>query len=489
MEINPKIIRWFEGRGISRGTVEATGICSGLHRPDGDSFRVDPDPNGNVVIFPFSRRGAVLNEKYRAAHKKFYQKPGGKKLFWNADVLDDPVLIEGRAALVITEGEIDALSVIESGNPFVVSVPDGAPPPREETLQEFNEIDPEHDDKYRYILNDWDALKKIKRIVIATDSDAPGKQLAEELVRRLGRARCSFLTYPEGCKDLNDVLLKHGMAAMAETVARAQPYPVSSIYTADQLPQEPDLDPVSTGWGRLDSYLKLFYPALMVVTGFAGSGKSSFVNQMVAQLNVLHGWKIGIASFEMRIRPFVTDVLLQTYREAGGRPEHSNRWLNDNFVFIAPEPSEEDAAFDIDWLIEKATVAVIRHGIRVLVIDPWNEIEHAVQRKESLTDYTGRAIRALKRFGREFECLVIVVAHPTKSAAQKAPEDVSLYDVSDSAHFANKADFGLVVARHGDNPLDFISTVFVRKVRYQPISGSPGSIDIAYDPNLRTFGQ
>lgn len=493
--INPKIAKWFEGRGIGRAALERTGTYSGRHQLTGDGFEVVPDPTGKIIVFPYFRKGVVQNEKYRAAGKRFYQKTGGKKLFWNADVLDSEALHEGRSALVITEGEIDALSVIEAGYPFVVSVPDGAPPAGGEVKNE--EIDPEFDTKYGYVFNDWESLKKIKRVVIAVDNDEPGKRLAEELVRRLGRVRCSFVEFPEGCKDFNDVLNKHGAAVVTETIATALPYPVSGVYSYSELPPEPDLNPVSTGFYRLDEFLKPFYPSLMVVTGLAGSGKSSLVNQMVGQLNLLHGWKAGLASFEMRIKPFITDVLLQTYRESSRDPAIETEWLDENFVFIAPEPSEESETFDIDWLIEKATVAVIRHGIRVLVIDPWNEIEHAARKGESQTDYTGRAIRALKRFGREFECMVVVVAHPSKSGANKAPNEISLYDISDSAHFANKADFGVVVARRGKmddevevvHNLDLVSSVFVKKIRYQTVSGRPGSIELTYDPKTRIFSQ
>ena len=497
METNPRVLKWFANRGINPENVKHMGIYSGRHQQDGDSWKVAPDETGEIVVFPYWRKGAVVNEKYRAANKRFYQMPGGKKVFWNADILYDTALHEGRASLIITEGEMDALSVMEAGNPFVVSVPDGAPPALE-IGQTAEDIIPEFDTKYGYIFNDWDALKKIKRIIIATDDDEPGRRLAEELVRRLGRARCSFVIYPAGCKDFNEVLMKGDMATISEMIARAQPYPVSGVYTYSELPEEPPLNPVSTGFGRLDDYLKPFYPALMVVTGMAGSGKSSFVNQMVAQLNLMHGWRAAIASFEMRIKPFVTDTLISAYQESGQDAAVQSEWLDENFIFIAPEPSDEDDSFDIEWLIEKATVAVIRHGVRVLVIDPWNEIEHASRKGESLTDYTGRAIRALKRFGREFECLVIVVAHPTKSAAQKPPNEVGLYDVSDSAHWANKADFGLVVCRNGKkgedgemipNSADYVSSFFIRKIRYQPVSGMLGQLELTYDPQTRLFSQ
>ena len=489
--INPKVLKWFRSRGINPANVAHMGIYSGRRQQSGDSFEVVPDVSGEVIAFPYRRKGAIQNHKYREANKRFYQQPGGKKLFWNADVLDEPALHEGRAALVITEGELDALSLLEAGYPYVVSVPDGAPPPAEST----EDIpDPEFDDKYRYIVNDWDALKKIKRIIIATDSDPPGQQLAKELIRRLGRARCSFVAYPEGCKDFNDVLMRGDMAVITSTLATAKPYPVAGVYRYSELPPEPDLVPVTTGFRRLDDLLMPFYPSLMVVTGMAGAGKSLFVNQMAAQMSILHGWKVALASFEMRIKPFVTDTLLKTY-EGMRQDGRGERWLDDNFAFINPEPSAEDREFDIDWLIEKAIVAVVRNGIRLLIIDPWNEIEHAAGPRESLTSYTGRAIRVLKRFGAEFDCMVGVVAHPTKNAAQRVlndPEkatDLSLYDVSDSAHWANKADLGLVLNRRGQHPLDFVTTLAVKKVRYQPMTGMPGSIEICFNPETRLFSQ
>src|SRR5215831_2454568 len=69
---------------------------------------VVPDPDGKIVVFPFMEHGRAVNEKYRAAGKRFWQKAGGKRTFWNADALDDPAL-ESHVPLTITEGEIDGL--------------------------------------------------------------------------------------------------------------------------------------------------------------------------------------------------------------------------------------------------------------------------------------------------------------------------------------------------------------------------------------------
>lgn len=497
-ELSGPALAWFIQRGISRETLTSLGIYSGARQQIGDDSVVVPISNGNIIVFPYREGGRAVAEKYRSRGKKFAQKPNCRKTFFNCEIIDDPALIAGDAALVITEGEIDCLSAIECGHRWAVSVPDGAPPARDGegnliVVPEGTEgIDPAEDEKYRYISNNWDRLKLVKRIIIATDSDEPGRRLAAELVRRLGRVRCSFVTYPEGCKDLNEVLMTYGASEVIWTINYAKPYPVSGVYGYDDLPDEPDIQAVTSGWHVLDNYLKLYHPALMVVTGFAGQGKSTWTTQLVAKLASLHRWPVAIASFEMRLKPYVTDLLAATHvgvaKATWNDADKINAisFLRDRFSFIAPEP-DCIKVHDIDWLLEKAEVSVIRFGARVLLIDPWNEIEHARDARETMTEYTNKAIHKIKDFARRFDMLIIIVAHPTKGATSKNSEDVTLYDISDSAAFQNKADLGVVIARLGDPSVDTRSGVFVKKVRYQPSTGTIGSVELAFDRQSGMF--
>jgi twinkle protein len=59
------------------------------------------------------------------------------------------------------------------------------------------------------------SARPVKQIIIATDNDAPGRILAADLARWLGPERCKFIEYPEGTKDLNDVLLSYGSTGVA----------------------------------------------------------------------------------------------------------------------------------------------------------------------------------------------------------------------------------------------------------------------------------
>lgn len=460
---------------------------------------VEPDPEGTILVYPYEEHGVELNAKYRGPGKRFWQKKDGKKLLWNRDVLEDPSLHDGSHPLVITEGENDCLAVVQAGYPFVVSVPDGAPPARDAQGKLINvpentyDIDPDNDDKYSFLLNDWEHLAKVRDIVIATDGDEPGMRLSKELVRRLDRVRCRFVTYPAGCKDMNEVLVAHGPKAVMDLIVNAKPFPVSGVYGFSDLPDEAPLAPVTTGWPSIDPYLMPYTPCFMVVTGLPNHGKSTWTVQLVTQLAMWHGWNIALASFEMRIKPYVTNQIRNTFicrrLATGGTPDarlSPEAFMERRFCFIAPDP-EEDIDHDLDWLLDRMATAVIRHGTRAFVIDPWNEIDHKRQRDESGTEYVGRAIRKLKVFAKRYDVLVIIVAHPDKSAHKRDPEDIGLGDISDSAHWANKADIGVTIGRIGELGISTSTGIYINKVRYQPEAGRIGDAVLQYDMERRLF--
>ena len=485
-------------RGLDAEVVARTGIFSGRRGEDGE---VVADRRGNILAFPFLRNDEAVAVKYRTADKRMWQRKGGVKTLYNADVLDDPGLADGKVPLVITEGEIDALSAISAGHPWAVSVPDGAPPARKPdgTLivvpEGAGDIVPEEDVKFGFLQLDWDRLAKVQRIIIATDMDEPGERLAAELVRRLGRVRCARATMPEGCKDLNEVLLRDGSAAVLDVIHGARPYPVSGLYTVDELPPEPPLNTVSTGWPRLDPFVKVYRPALMVVSGFANAGKSTWTMQLAANLIVTQGWPLALASFEMRhtsvleqVERCLAEALeVHWHRSRFSAIEGAQKLVRSHVTLIAPNPAADEET-DVPWLLERATAAVIRHGTKMLLIDPWNEVEHRRGRDETMSEYTGRALRMIKRWLAQMEVLGILVVHPTKEGAKKDAADLTLYDVADSAHFANKADLGVMVARLG-NPEDTVTGIKSAKVRYQPEAGRPGNISLTYDRERRVFSQ
>lgn len=444
---------------------------------------VVPDPNGNIIVFPFQEHGCVVSEKFRAPGKKFWQRAGGRRTFWNVDALDDPSLENGQQALVITEGELDALTAIDCGFPLSVSVPDGAPAvPEGQAPGDLQPIEPgsENSGKFEFLWNNRDRLKRIKRFIIAVDADAPGQRLAAELVRRLSASRCMFVTYPHDCKDLNDVAMKHGHESVSAILNAAKPYPVRGLYKLSEYPESEEIRTFSTGWWTIDPHLKLFAGEFMVVTGIPSHGKSTWVLNLLSNAAREHGWRAALFSPEMPTVPHLRDKLRRIKGGSSAFQPHVDAFIEEHFVFIDSDPTgREDEDFDLNWIIDKATDAVLRDGIQCLVIDPWNEVEHAKRRDETMTDYIGRSIRVLKRFARLYNVAVIVIAHPTKDVGKDGKSrPPTLYDIEGSAHWFNKCDHGVVVDR--PNAYADESVIRIAKVRFDE-TGSKGEVRMAFD--------
>ena len=142
--------------------------------------------------------------------------------------LDD---ITNSDSAVIVEGECDKMALDEAGIRNAVSVPDGAP-------NEVKEEPDPADRKFVFLRNCADRLASLRRVIIAVDEDGPGQALAEELARRLGRERCWRVRWPEGCKDANEVLLKHGRDALRACIEQATPYPIAGLHEAGEFTDE-----------------------------------------------------------------------------------------------------------------------------------------------------------------------------------------------------------------------------------------------------------
>ncbi len=435
---------------------------------------------GEVLVFPYVVKGEVVNHKYRSPDKRFHQDAGAVKCFWNFDAIADLSLAD--EPLIITEGEFDAMAAIQCGFVRAVSVPDGAPK---------EEIADSETRKYSYLDHAGAALRSVKTIILATDSDGPGQALLNDLSIRLGKARCKWVRYPKGCKDLNDALREYGPKGVSAVFDRAEWCKVDGVYRMSELPPYPVRKQHCTGMPGMDRHYRIRMGDFCVVTGIPGHGKSTFVNDMLCRAVERYGWRVAIASFEQHPQADHRRALREWFCRCPIADEHgqpialdediarADAWIDEHFVFIVPD---DDDLANLSWVLEKCASAVIRYGCRVVTIDPWNELDHDRPSDISLTEYTGKAIKEFKRLARSVDCHVIVVAHPTKLAGGERP---GLYSISDSAHWANKPDVGVVVWK--PNMEGQIAEIKVVKSRYHDQIGYPGKLTMRYNPFNRRF--
>lgn len=136
---------------------------------------------------------------------------------------------------------------------------------------------------------------------------------------------------------------------------------------------------------------------------------------------------------------------------------------------------------NLEYFLDLCRTSVLRRGTRVVIVDPWNELEHKMRPGENETIYIGRALRAIKRFAKVYDVAFWIVAHPTKpfEGRVRMPR---LLDISGSANWANKADFGLSYHRSDENTADLCVT----KVR-KGYPGRRGNVRVAYDWRVSAF--
>lgn len=471
---------WLASRGISPETATKFKVCAS------NQFNGTP-----AIGFPyFSEKGRVNAVKSRTLEgKKFlcWQAPISFFGIENVNVGDD---------LIIVEGEMDALAMMEAGI-TAIAVPNGAPA----KLTEEGKINPEDDTKFRYLWNAKNHLEKAKRIVLAVDMDAPGNALAEEIARRVGKAKC-WRVHWTGGKDANDVLLTQGADGLKEQVDHAEPWPVEGLYDAVHFEQNVlDLYKkgigrgASVGYANVDELYSVVEGQVTIVTGIPSSGKSEFIDQIMVNMACDLHWKFAICSFENEPRLHIAKLIQKKMRMPFFE-SHMNRrmaesemragleWVNKHFVFLHQENGDLS---DLDSILDRLRAAVLRHGIRGCIIDPYNFI--ARPRDISETDWVSQMLTRVKVFAMSHGVHVWFVAHPQKlqkNAEGKIPPPGG-YDISGSAAWFAKADCGLTI--HRDTKEDpFLTQVHLWKVRFSWV-GKQGETRLRYDPAISSYYQ
>lgn len=474
-KIDPKYIDWFEQRGISNNTLLRFGITQSTE------WMPKANKETTVICFNYYQNGELVNIKFRAAQKDFKLNKGSKLIFYNIDAIKD------EKTAIIVEGEIDCLSMYESGFYNVISVPNGANVTGNINLQ--------------YLDNCISYFENIEKVIIAVDSDAAGERLKAELARRLGKEKCQFIEYPEDCKDANDVLKKYGKEKLIEITTNPKDFPIDGIVTGESI-EEDLFNFYDNGYPKgievkiegFKEHLRLSEGQITIVTGSPGSGKSEFIDYIMATTSITDNWKWGICSFENIPASLhgtkIAEKLIgksfdyrkdPTQRMTRSDLEFATPHIKNNFNFI----NTGTADTTIDGLMAKAAELVRKKGINGFLIDPWNYIQHNIPIGQSETLYISDALTKIKMTAFKLGIHIFIVAHPAKLMKDKQGnyEIPTLYSISGSAHFYNKADNGFTVYRNKE--LNTVE-VHIQKVR-NSWNGQCGVVEFTYDTYTRQY--
>lgn len=410
--------------------------------------------------------------------------PGGAYIPWGWDRINEHKVL-------VVEHPLDRLALVEAGYESVVCLPPGMGTPA---------AGPE---AWSFLARIEEGMGQVAQFVLAFRNDEAGHRIEEEFARRVGRERCSRTRWQGRALDhvigsAWTMLRNHGAAAVRDEIEQAPAYPVVGVHELFDVDDKFEYlyefgleRGVTTGWPSLDINYTVKAGQMTIVTGIPGHGKSSLLDAMLVNLARLHDWRFGMFSpenqpIERHYASLMEKFIGAPFEHGPTKritPEQKNSakaWLNDHFKVLLPD--EENGNWSVDGVLALAKVLVYRYGIRGLVIDPWNELDHSRPAQVSETDHISGALTKIRRFARLNGVHVWIVAHPTKlepRADGKYPVPTP-YMISGGAHWRNKADNALSIYRNVGEIDDDICDVHVQKIRFKEI-GRVGVVSLRCD--------
>lgn len=419
---------YFNRRGISDDTLKYLGIGS--------------DKHGNAVFNYYDDNDVLTMVKYRPARTVHKGEP---KMWCQKDSDTAPLLFNMNRVnisqpLLITEGEADTASAIESGWFNAVSIPLGA-------------------QNTHWIEECWEWLEQFNEIIVAFDNDEAGVKARKDVIYRLGTWRTKYIDYPKTIerdgktyrvKDMNDCLQAGGESFVLNLITNAKDIPVSSVVDftdVDDLDVS-DMTGITTGIKPLDKKLiKIFDGTLTILSGRPGSGKTSLIDQSIATA-IDDGNSVFLFSKEMPERMSTNwfNYILagrrnlvekttpdgETYSVVSLEAKKAIKefYKSKLYIYKDSEPN------DIESVMKSMEECVRKYGVKYLVIDNLMMLDLQCSEEDKNTAQTN-LINELIRFASKFNVAVVLIAHPRKTADMQS--DIEMYDIAGSSNIINLA--------------------------------------------------
>lgn len=425
--ITPKepAVKYLESRGIPEDIAKKYEITT-------------QNDHDNILVFPFyDENGKMQFVKYRKTDfdkskdkSKEWCEPGCKPILFGMKQCNDKY-----DRLVITEGQLDSLSVAASGIENAVSVPTGA--------KGFTWI------PYCY---NW--VSRFEEIIVFGDHEKGCITLLDEMARRFScRIKHVRAEDYKDCKDANEILQKYGKEAVKNAIEHAVALPVKRILPLSNVENVNiyELPKLKTGIRELDRtlYGGLPFGMVCIIAGKRGDGKSTFGSQIMAHA-LDQGYKTFAYSGEL---PNYLYKSWFDFQIAGrhhivenvnefGKPNRFltnanqkliNSWYAERAYIYDNRIVENDEKEDLVKTIQKA---IQQYGVKVILIDNLMTAMYIDEIAGSdKYDQQGQFVRKLTTIALKYDCLVLLVAHQRKNSFTTDAND----EISGSGDITNLA--------------------------------------------------
>lgn len=427
--------------------LESRGISSLIAREYEITVKQDTT---NILVFPFyDEKGELQFIKYR---KTDFDKGKDKNKEW-CEKDCKPILFGMKQCknfeqLIITEGQIDSLSVAEAGMINAVSVPTGA-------------------NGFTWIPYCWDWLLQFKEIVVFGDFEKGRITLLDEISKRFAN-KVKHVREEDylGCKDANEILLKHGPDAIKKAINNAVALPINKVLSLADVKDVNifELAKLKTGLKELDDtlYGGIPFGIVCLIAGKRGDGKSTLTSQIMGQA-IEQGYTTFAYSgelpnylykswfdFQIAGRNHITENKKDGHISrfiTTPNQELINNWYREKAFIYDSRIIEDDEPED---LLKTIIRAIKQYGVRVILIDNLMTAMYIDEKQGSdKYDQQGRFVRELTKIALQYDCLILLVAHRRKNSFTTDAND----EVSGSGDITNLA--GMVLSYDRGNKTDF----------------------------------
>lgn len=428
-ETTSPAVEYMRTRGISQEVTERYGITT-------------QKANDSILVFPFYDADGILRfVKYRNTE---FTPGNGSKEWCEANCM--PILFgmdhcnPDKKTLIMTEGQIDSLSVTEAGFENAVSVPTGK-------------------NGFTWVPYCWDFLNQFETLIVFGDHERDEITLLDEMrVRFNGTVKHVRPEDYRGCKDANDILRKFGKDAIRDAINNAVPVEVAEIKQLADV-ERVDLSTMkkfSSGISAVDEVLGGFYfGQLVIITGERGEGKSTLASQF-ATMGIKAGHSVFFYSGELMdwyFRAWIDYQIagpeyINTMRNTFGHETYSidgnvypgiAEWYRGRFFLYDNSSVLKE---DREGLIPTIEKAIRQYGCSIVFIDNLmtaisDDITSDIYRQQ--TEF----VKKLANIAKQMNVIIFLIAHPRKTNGYSFEND----DVAGSSNITNLADVVMRYAR------------------------------------------
>lgn len=390
------------------------------------------------VTIPSVSEGQIWNIKYRSwigLEKEFLREKGGTSLLYNIDELKNM-----NKYVIITEGEKDALTLIDRGIKNVLGNSGGA----------------------NTFLPEWiKLLEKFEKIFIGFDMDSAGDSGSRKLVKRLGIARCYQIKLPLHGSDINDYFVKekHTVNDFVELLKASKPFDIPGVITVadaysslyNRYKDGKDTPEVTTPWARVNTILNggFFSGQLITLAGQAKSLKTH-LSYLIAEHVAKQGTPVFIYELEMNpaelAKRNVTRIMEVPYTMIDPLDILLTKMKQEDLPVYIGEPS---GSVTYEQMIETIKAVYQRFGVGFIVLDHAHLI---IRSTDHLTEKIGVMVKEFAFLAKELEIPILLLAQPNKS---KDPRHRDTYsNIGWSNAFGTDSDVVLIIHRNRSEQID-----------------------------------